>query len=104
MSWCAAVSLLDFGNACRSSNARGTVNCGAMTCMCSTVDDGEGRAENFVAAHDFVDAPLQDRHVEWRRQSERVKDIEKRQVGQRVLKLAQTFLRDRGRGYPIFSG
>ena len=29
----------------------------------STVDDGEGRAQNFVAAHDFVDAPLQDRHV-----------------------------------------
>ena len=30
----------------------------------STVDDGEGRAQNFVASHDFVDAPLQDRHVD----------------------------------------
>ena len=26
--------------------------------------DVEGRAENFVAPHDFVNAPFQDRHVE----------------------------------------
>ena len=26
----------------------------------STVDSGEGRAQNFVASHDFVDASLQD--------------------------------------------
>ena len=30
----------------------------------STIDDGEGRAQNFVASHDFVDAPLQDRRVD----------------------------------------
>ena len=50
-----------------------------------TVNDGKGRAENFVAAHDFVDAALQDCCVARRRQPERVEDIEERQVGERIL-------------------
>src|SRR5262249_21570884 len=50
-----------------------------------TVDVGEGRAQNFVASHDLVDASLQDRRVDRRRQSEHVDGVEKRHVRQRVL-------------------
>ena len=53
----------------------------------STVDMGEGCAKNFMAPHDFVDAPLKDCDVERRRQSERIEDIEKRYVRQSVLEL-----------------
>ena len=38
----------------------------------STVDDGECRTENLVPSHDFVEAPLQERCIQWRRQPERV--------------------------------
>ena len=51
----------------------------------STVDMGEGCAQNFVAPDDFVNAPLEDGYVARRCQSERIEDIEKRYVGQRVL-------------------
>src|SRR5215831_13538549 len=60
----------------------------------STVNDSEARAQNFVAAHDFVDAFFQDRHVAWRDQSECIEDIEEGYVRQRALKPPQPFLRD----------
>src|SRR5262245_13008526 len=70
----------------------------------STVDDGEGCAQNLVAAHDFVDAPLQDGYVARRRYPQRIKYIETRYVGQRSLEIAQMFLRDRSWHDSIFSG
>ena len=70
----------------------------------STVDDGEGCAQNLVAAHDFVDAPLQDGYVARRRYSQRIKYIETRDVGQRALEIAQMFLPDRSWRDSIFSG
>ena len=58
---------------------------GSNDLQVSTVDMGEGCAQNFVASHDFINAPLQDRFVAWRRQPERIEDIEKRYVRQRLL-------------------
>jgi hypothetical protein len=51
----------------------------------STVDSGDGCAQNFVTSHDFVDAALQDRRVARRSYSKRVENIETGYVRQRVL-------------------
>ena len=95
--------LLGSGNARRSSNARGTVNCGAMTCTCRP--STTSKVVRRISWRRTISLMLRSRIAtsHWRRQSERVKDIEKRYVGQRVLKLPQPFLRDGGRR-PIFSG
>ena len=50
-----------------------------------TVEDGEGGTQNLVPSNDFVEASLQDRRVECRRQSERVEDIEKGHARQHPL-------------------
>ena len=42
----------------------------------SAIDGSEGRAQNFMAAHDLADAPLEDRLIARRRHAERIKDIE----------------------------
>jgi hypothetical protein len=50
-----------------------------------TTDHGKGGTQHFMPSHDFVDAPLQHRRVEYRRQSKRAEEIEKRYAGQRLL-------------------
>ena len=62
-----------------------------------TVNGGKGGAQNFVASHDFIDAPLQNGHVDRRRQAKRIEDIEKRHARQRVLQLPQSLLSGRCR-------
>jgi hypothetical protein len=57
-----------------------------------------------MPSRDFIEAALEDRWVTWRRYSERVEDVEKRQIGQRVLELPETFLRKRSGRNAILSG
>src|SRR5215469_16313657 len=71
--------------------------CGQVTSNnlhASIVLNGKSRAENFMSPYDFVDAPFQYPNVDRGSQSERVKDVQKRQIRQRILKLAQTRLGD----------
>src|SRR5262245_4553104 len=69
----------------------------------SAVDSGEGCAQNFVASHDFVDAPFQALSLDRRRQPARIEDIEKRKVEHHVLELAQPVRCDGSWPYTIFS-
>ena len=69
----------------------------------STFDHSKGRAQTFVSTHDFVDASLQDKSVDRGCQSERVKDVAKRNFGQRLLQFQQPFLRSGG-PHPLFAG
>ena len=68
-----------------------------------TFYDREGRAQDFVAPHDLVDAPLQDRRVARRGQAQRKDDIEKRQVRHRRQQLGYPFLRDGSRRHSVFA-